>query len=212
MELGRNEAKLQSFRLQTGASHLEGNASLKNFADPQWKASFQGQVDIRIVEALAAIPGLDRGSAELEIAGQGTKGKFTVDGQGTVADGTYRVGTVNLVGVNATTAIHITRNELALTDVQARFARGGSVDGTMRIIHWLNIGEATPGSWSLELRPRLVKSHRLRRVRRRGLMPAISNRELCAHASAARRWLSIMSLVAPPAVHNLGFDTLSAVR
>lgn len=210
MELGRNEAKLQSFRLQTGPSQLEGNASLTDFADPQWKASLRGQVDIRIVEGLAAIPGLDKGNAELEIAGQGTKGNFTVDGQGTVADGTYRVGTVNLVGVNAKTAIHITQDELALTDVQARFPRGGSLDGTMRIIHWLNIGEATPGE--LESRAsaeaRRKPSASTRATQGPDVIVGNQQQGIVRARISGTTLASILSSVAPPAVHNLGFDTI----
>ncbi len=97
------------------------------------KRPFSGNVDIRTFEALAAIPGLDKGNVEMQLTGQGTKSSFIVDGQGKVTDGTYRTGTIHLVGVNAKTAIHITEDELALTNAQAKLPGGGTVDGTLRI-------------------------------------------------------------------------------
>src|SRR5271154_4311802 len=144
MDLGRNEADLQSFRLQTGRSLLEGSASLQDFASPQWKTTLRGKVDIRAVETLAAIPGLNTGSVEVQLTGQGAKNSFTFDGQGKVTDATYHTGTVHLAGVNAKTAIHITEDELALMNAQAKLPGGGTVEGTLRIVHWLSAVAETP--------------------------------------------------------------------
>ena len=200
VEVGRNEANLQSFRLQTGRSMLEGSASVQDFANPQWKTTLNGKVDVRALEALAAIPGLDTGYVEVQLTGQGTKTTFIVDGQGKVTDGTYRTGTIHLVGLNAKTTIHITDDELALTNAQAKLPGGGTVDGTLRIVHWLNTTPEAPP----------VKPAATRAVRKAAaIAPASSQPQGIVRARiSGMTVVSIMSVVASPGDRDLGFDAM----
>lgn len=199
VQLGRNAATLQSFNLQTGPSMLAGRLALQNFADPQWKGSLNGSVDVRLVEAFVSIPGLDKGNVELQLTGQGTMNTFTVDGQSKVTGGAYHTGTIHLAGVNATTALHLNENELTLTNSQAKLAEGGTVDGTLRIVNWS--GSAPP----VPEKPQAAPG-------RRGPPQAPANNKqqgtIRAHISDMTV-ASIMSIVAPPRDANLGFATFA---
>ena len=200
VEVGRNEANLQSLQLQTGRSTLEGNASVQDFANPQWKTTLNGKVDIRTFEALASIPGLETGNVEMQLTGQGTKSSFVVDGQAKVTDGTYRTGTVHLVGVNAKTAIHVTDDELALTNAQATLPGGGTVDGTLRIVHWLNTAPEAP-----PVTPAASRAAR----KADAIALASSQPQGAVRARISRMALtSIMAVVASPGDRDLGFDTM----
>ena len=199
VQLERNAATLQSFNLQTGPSTLAGRLALQNFADPQWKGSLNGSVDVRLVEAFVSIPGLDKGNVELQLTGQGTMNTFTVDGQSKVTGGAYHTGTIHLAGVNATTALHLNENELTLTNSQAKLAEGGTVDGTLRIVNWS--GSAPP----VPEKPQAAPG-------RRGPPQAQANNKqqgtIRAHISDMTV-ASIMSIVAPPRDANLGFATFA---
>jgi len=200
IDLGRNEANLQSFRLQTGSSVLEGSASLQDFANPQWKTKLNGKVDIQAVEALAAIPGLDRGNVEMQLTGQGTKSSFILDGQGKVTDGTYHTGTIRLAGVNAKTALHITDDELALTNAQAKLPGGGTVEGTLRIVHWLNTTTEAPPVQAASSRA----ARKAAAIALAGSQPQGIVRARISGMTVA----SIMSVVASPGDRDLGFDAM----
>lgn len=199
VQLGRNAATLQSFNLQTGPSMLAGRLALQNFADPQWKGSLNGSVNVRLVEAFVSIPGLDKGNVELQLTGQGTMNTFTVDGQSKVTGGAYHTGTIHLAGVNATTALHLNEDELTLTNSQAKLAEGGTVDGTLRIVNWS--GSAPP----VPEKPQAAPG-------RRGPPQAPANNKqqgtIRAHISDMTV-ASIMSIVAPPRDANLGFATFA---
>lgn len=207
IDAGRNQANLQSMQLQTGASVLNASGSLQNFADPQWQFKMQGKMDIREVQALADIPGLNQGQVDLAIQGSGAKTNFTVDGQGRVTGATYHADSIHLANVNAETTLHLTPDELTLTKLRARLATGGLVDGDLRIVHWLNPSPSAPAP-----APRAARKTTAR-------LPApipvpipvpIEDRRQqgTIHARISGMTLtSVMSMVAPPHYRNLGFDT-----
>jgi translocation and assembly module TamB len=202
MQVGRNEADVQSFRLQTGRSVLQGSASLEDFADPKWKTSLTGNADVRVFEALAQIPGLEAGVVDLQLTGQGTKSAFTVDGQTKVTGAAYRTGTIHLTGVNAKTNVHMTGDELTLTNAQARLPEGGTVDGALRIVHWLS-----PGTTS---RPEAV-SGKTRAARKAAAIAAANQQQGTTRARINGMTVaSIMSIVALPGHRDLGFATIAS--
>lgn len=193
LDAGRNVTNLQSFQLRTGSSVLNATASLNNFADPKWKLSAEGKIDVREVEALASVPGLERGIAELNLKGQGTKSVFSIDGRSNVTGASYRQATVNITGANAETTIHMTQDELALTGIHARLPFGGKVDGDLRILHWLH------GSVSLAKKDRVPSK----------TTPVASQQGIIRVQIAGFNVASIMSIVAPPQYRDLGFDSVA---
>jgi translocation and assembly module TamB len=177
LSLGRNEADLQSMRLQTGPTTLDAKASLKNFADPKWDLQTQGKVDLREVEALANIYGLSDGLVALQLSGQGSKTAFVVDGKADVTRAAYHAGSFHIVGASASTQIHLTQDELRLTKVHTSLAQGGVVDADLSIVNWLHANANNKQKGTIRADIRGVSL------------------------------LSIMSLVVPGRYSDLGFDT-----
>ena len=95
-DLSRTGAVLSQLQLQTGdspkkGSLLEASGSLQNYADPQIEILATGSIDLREIEALTAIPGIDEGIAELQLGAKGNIGNFTVDGNAKVTGAAYRI-------------------------------------------------------------------------------------------------------------------------
>lgn len=194
LELERNQINLQSLRLKSGNSHLDANGTLVNFADPTWTLQAKGGVELAEVEALTEIPGLSRGSVELDVQGKGHKSDFTVNGKSSVTGGSYQAGSIHLAGVNADTNLHITRDELDLMGIQAKLAQGGLIDGNMKITQWLQPGTSS----AVRPLPRTVTARNANPEVQRGTIRAqLHGIELA----------SIMAIVAPPHYTELGFDT-----
>ena len=137
-ELERNRVTLQSLRLQSGKSQLNVSGTLENFADPAWKMQVKGTIELEEVEVLGEVSGLRQGQAQVDLQGSGNRSSFAVSGQCGVADASYHAGSIHLTGVNATTGVRITPDELDLTGARAQLAEGGYVDGQVKIEHWLS--------------------------------------------------------------------------
>jgi translocation and assembly module TamB len=135
--MGRNTLSVPQLHFTAGASTLAAHVSLSNFADPHWQLSAKGTIDLREAEALAAIPGIDRGVVSLDLRGQGTKALFSVEGPVRLASATYRTSSVNLGGLNVATTLHMTQDLLNLQDIRASLASGGSLTGDLTLDQWL---------------------------------------------------------------------------
>ncbi len=199
--LGRNVFEVQSLRLQTGESVLDASATVTNFASPLWKGQAQGSVDLREIEALSEVPGLDRGLVALQLTGHGDRNTFNVDGNAGVTSATYHTGSIHIAGASATAQLHLTRDEISLPEVKAKLAGGGTVDAQLRILHWLN----TPASQAVpDLPPATERA--LRKARK---VNADTGRQQGTIRAKIRgiSLYSIMSMVAPPHYSDLGFDT-----
>ncbi len=123
---------------------FEASGSLQNYADPQIEVLATGSIDLREIEALTAVPGIDQGTADLQLGAKGNLSNFTVDGNAKVTGASYRLPEVQVSGVNASTTVHITQDEIVLTALKARLAEGGSVDGELRLRNWLAPTPAAP--------------------------------------------------------------------
>ena len=181
IELERNQVTLQSLTLKTGRQQLALSGTLTGFTNPTWKFKAKGSLELAEVESLSEVPGLSVGRVDLDLHGSGTLSSFTVDGQSWISDAAYQAGSIHLTGVDADTRLHLTQDELSLSDIQARLARGGFVEGEMRVTHWL------PGAQKAG-----------KKEPQRGMVRA----QLHAIPLA-----SIMGVVAPPHYTELGFDT-----
>jgi translocation and assembly module TamB len=208
-DVSRTGLVLSQLQLQTGAtakqSHLlEASGSLQNYADPRIELAVKGSVDVREVEALTAVPGLAAGIAELQIKGNGSVAKFAIDGKAKVTGAAYRIPEVRVSGVNGSTAIHITQDELSLTGLKASLQQGGSLDGELHLFHWL---EPTPAAPTKKETVAAVaeKSQKLPAppvaTASRGSIRAQ------VHGIALR---TILEITAPEAFDDLGFETASS--
>jgi translocation and assembly module TamB len=131
--LGRNAAELTSFRLKTASSVLDASGSIVNYSNPQWNVATTGEVDVRELEALTEIEGLKRGIAtlNLRVKGEGAD-KFSLDGQAKVKGGAYTTVDVTLQGVDASTDVHASQDELLLSNAVAKLRQGGVIEGEFR--------------------------------------------------------------------------------
>jgi translocation and assembly module TamB len=69
-ELGRDAAELQRLVFTTGkSSKLEGTASLKNFAKPEWQAAVKGSLELKQLSVLANVDGLNAGIVSVDLKG-----------------------------------------------------------------------------------------------------------------------------------------------
>jgi translocation and assembly module TamB len=220
-DAGRNEVTIPSLVLTSGDSSLSANAHLSDFNDPHWQMSAKGSIDLRQAEALAAVPGLDRGVVALDLHGIGTKALFTVDGATRLADVTYKTPTIGISGLSAATKVHITQDEVSLTDLAARLARGGEIDAEAHLYNWLAPSApqaSAPAAAALQPRAKVAATARAPRSVNNTVAANTSNRVTKAQVSrgVVKAHLSgftlptILSIIAPPKFQNLGFTTTAS--
>lgn len=202
LALERNRVDLQSFDLRTGNSQLHLSGALVNFAHPAWGLQAKGSVALASVETLTGIPGINRGEVRLDLQGGGNKSTFQVNGRSSVRGASYHAGTIHLAGFSADMRLHLTQDEISLTSFQARLAKGGVIDGDLKIVHWLHA--VPPPAAVPNLPPATV--HAKRKAQSVAAKPAVQRGTIHArlhHLDLA----SIMAIVAPPHFTELGFDT-----
>ena len=69
-EVGRDTAILQAFDFVTGAdSEIKATAAIKNFANPEWQAKIVGALELKQIQVLGGVDGLDAGTVDLDIGG-----------------------------------------------------------------------------------------------------------------------------------------------
>jgi len=205
-DLSRTGAVLSQLQLQTGSSPKEGSllevsGSLQNYADPQVEFAANGSIDVREVEALTAVPGLERGIAELRLTAKGNLSAFTVDGNAKVLGATYRIPDVQVSGVNGSADIHITQDEIAVTALRARLPEGGSFEGELRIANWLAPTPAAP-----------TRKEAVAAVAKKSQnLPAPEIGQVATGSIRGQvrdiTLRSVMRAVAPVSYQDLGFDT-----
>jgi translocation and assembly module TamB len=214
-DLSRTGAVLSQFRLQTGTSPNEGGilqaaGSIENYADPKFDLKLNGTVDVREVEALTAVPGLEHGTAELQLQGNGTLSRFTVEGKSTITDAAYRTPEVRVSGVNGSALIHITQDELALTALKARLPEGGGIDGELHLTNWLAPTPAEPA------RREAVKGRAGTVAKKPPNLPVPSASPVTTGRVSARiqgiTLRTTLRAVAPQNMDDLGFDTAASGR
>ena len=72
VEAARDAVDLKTLHFTTGKTNLQASGNLVHYANPQWKVSAGGTVELAEVTALGAVDGLRRGSVELAVTGQGS--------------------------------------------------------------------------------------------------------------------------------------------
>ncbi len=235
-DAGRNSVNIPSLHFDSGQSSLAVNANLSNFSDPHWQLAAKGTIDVREAEALESVPGLDSGVVALDLNGQGTKALFTVDGTTKLGGVTYRTSSANVSGLSAETRVHITQDELSLTDLRARLASGGAVSAEAHLYNWLSqpappeqdavsakqAAGKTPGARAAQANPsasdKLAATARAAHEANRAVAQATSNPAAKSKVSRGEvraklsgfTLQSILAMIAPPKYRNLGFSTNAA--
>ena len=147
VELARNAMQLDGLHFVSGASKLDASGSLKDFTQLHWRLGANGAVDLREIAALAAVEGLGTGTAGLAIKGEGTgTANFDVTGNLDLKNVDYKTPSLLLTGLNATTSLRATQDEITLPDLKARLRQGGGVDVDAKVLHWLPPAAPAPGA------------------------------------------------------------------
>ncbi len=69
-QLGRDMAALTAFDFHSGEhSELQASGSLNHFNNPQWDAKVSGELELKQIQILGGVQGLDAGTLDLDIAG-----------------------------------------------------------------------------------------------------------------------------------------------
>jgi translocation and assembly module TamB len=185
VEAARDAVELKALHFTTGKTSLQGSGTLIHYANPQWKLSAGGTVELAEVTALGALDGLRSGSVELALTAQGSgASQYAVDGTAKLINVSYAIPYVQSIdGLNATTRLHITPDEISLPGVVARPRQGGIINADVRYLNW-----SSPDN----------------------LPPSAPKRQVMGiHARVHGVLLSTVLLtVADPGYRDYGFDTL----
>ena len=162
VELARNAMQLDGLHFLSGASRLDASGSLSDFTQMHWRLGANGTIDLREVAALAAVEGLGPGQAGLALKGQGTgTANFDVTGNLRLNDVGYKTPSLLLTGLNASTSLRATQDEITLPDLKARLRQGGGVDVDAKLLHWLPPAAPAPGQPAAKAPPQqaTIRTH-----------------------------------------------------
>jgi translocation and assembly module TamB len=202
VEMARNALKLDGLHFVSGdrvsgRSKLDASGALNDFTKLNWQIGVNGAIDLREVAALAAVQGLERGVAGLQIQGQGSGVKaFDVTGNVQLKDGTYRQSYLLLSGINATTSLHATQDAVTLPNVKVRLRQGGGADASAKLVNYLTpaptVQPAAAVTSSKKPAPKTVSPQQEASIHARifGIRPEM-----------------VFEIIAVPKYENLGFDT-----
>jgi translocation and assembly module TamB len=182
VEAAPDAVDIKGLHFTTGKTSLEASGSLTHFAQPQWKLSASGPVELAELTGLGVVDGFRRGSVNLAVTAHGTgANEYVIDGNAKVINTSYAIEYFWIDGVNATTHLHITPSEISLPDLVARPRQGGIVYAALRFLNWSAPDSLpkTPGAQVLNIRARV-----------RGVLLT-----------------TVLESVVPPHYRNLGFDT-----
>jgi translocation and assembly module TamB len=182
IDLSSDAVELKTLHFSTEKAQLQISGNLTHFAHPQWKGAMNGAVELGELTAMGLVDGFRRGSVDLAVTGQGTgDGQYALDGNAKVVNASYAIEYFWIDGVNLSTRLHITPDEIALPDIVGRPRQGGIVQATLRYLHWnAPDGPAkAPGAQVMSVRARV-----------RGV-----------------RLTTVLASVVPPHWRDLGFDT-----
>ena len=182
VEAAPDAVDLKTLHFTSQKTSLQASGSLTHFARPQWNLSTNGTVDLAEVTALGAVDGFKRGSVDLALTGQGSgTDQYVLDGQAKVVNASYAIEYFWADGVNATTHLHVTPDEITLPDLVGRPRQGGTVNAALRFLHWQapDRPAKAPGAQVMSIRARV----------------------------SGVRLSTVLASVVPPHYRDLGFDT-----
>jgi translocation and assembly module TamB len=201
VEAARDAVELKTLHFTTGKTRFQGSGTLVHYANPQWKLSAGGTVELAELTTVGVVDGFRRGSVELAVTAQGSGiAKYGVDGNAKVMNAGYVIPYVYIEGMNATTRLHITPDEIVLTDLVGRPRQGGIINAELHYLNWSAPDNPTPASPA----PDKTKRAPLRATEPPPVRPVMSIR---ARVHGVRL-STVLESVAERGYQNLGFDTL----
>jgi translocation and assembly module TamB len=158
IEAAPDSVDLRTLHFTTEKTRLQLSGKLAHLAHPQWQGTANGTVELAELTTMGLVDGFRRGSVDLSVTGQGSgDGQYVVDGKAKVMNASYVIDYFWIDGVNATTRLHITPDEITLPDLVGRPRQGGIVEASLRYLHWAApFGPAkAPGAQVMNIRARV---------------------------------------------------------
>ncbi len=198
VDLAPNEAKLTGLHFSSGDSTLEASADVVDFNQPHWKIAAKGAIDLREVASLADVDGLGPGTAVLNIAGQGTGAtQFDVNGNAALHNASYKSPAVLISGLNASTNLRITQDEIVVPNLNLKLREGGSLEGSLNFMHWMAPAPSTTIT---------AAQKTTRPIATKGPAPEQQQAKISLKLSGIRMQ-TLLEMAAAKKYQNLGFDT-----
>ena len=195
---GRGEAKLTGLHFSSGDSSLEASANIKNFDNPHWQLAAKGSVDLREVAALAGVDGLQSGTVDLNVSGQGIAAtKFDVDGNAALHNASFKNTALLITGLNAATNLRVTQDEITAPDFEAKLRQGGVINASVQLLHWL--APAPPTTVT-------AAQKTARPIATRGPAPEQQQAKIAVRIRGIRMQ-TLLEMAAAKKYQDLGFDT-----
>ena len=137
VEAAHDAVDLKNLHFTTGKTTLNASGTLVHYSNPQWKLSTEGTVELAELTTLGAVDGFRRGSVQLAATAQGNEASpYVVDGNAKVINAGYVIPYVYIDGLNLTTRLHITPDEIVLSDLVGRPRQGGIVNAELHYLNW----------------------------------------------------------------------------
>ncbi len=203
LEAGTDQVAVKSLQFSTGQSQLQATGDLRGFAQPQWQFTTSGTIELPELTALGAVEGFRRGTVDLSLTGHGNgSSQFVVDGSAKINRADYSIPYFVIDGLDGTTRVHITPQEITLPDLVARPRQGGIVNANVRYVDWS--APALPPPAQREKRTSLSR----RPDRSAPAKPAAVTPVMTIRARVRGVRLStVLSSVVERRYQDLGFDT-----
>jgi translocation and assembly module TamB len=158
VDLASDAMDIKAAHFSSDKTKLQASGRLVHFANPQWTLSTDGTVDLTEVTALGLVDGFTRGSVDLAMKGQGSgSNQYVLEGKAKVINASYAIEDFWIDGLNATTGLHITPDEISLPDLVARPRQGGIINAAFRYLHWMApfSSPKAPGAQVMSVRARV---------------------------------------------------------
>ncbi len=142
MDFTRNAAYLRSFQI---TAHSKGSpdrqlnvvGELLDFTRPHWKATVQGDLDLKLIEPATGFPNTPEGIAKLNLTAEGQEGEFRIDGTVHADNAAYVDVGVVARGIVLDARVHADPVHLQITNVIARLKPGGQLEGEVLLDRWI---------------------------------------------------------------------------
>ena len=198
-----NHFHLDHLTFLTADSRLNITGNLNNYAHPHFRAQATGSLDLRALEPLTGLTGIQSGILHLQAQANGTPANYALQGAALLHNFIYQPQPRQVVSFSAQSQFLLTQNKISATGFRAQFTGGGSASGNLDILHWLRITQ-TP--------PRTQHSRRWFFLRKK-LPPTGAPRPEPPTTGNLRIRLAglplatLLHAVAPPPFADLGFNT-----
>jgi translocation and assembly module TamB len=121
---------------------LEVTGNLEDFTHPRWHAHVQGDLDMRLLDAITGYGDAPEGLARLDLVAAGQQNAsqqaaFQIDGGIHIDGGSYIGAGVTATGITLDTRVHADGKQLLISGIVARLRQGGQLEGTVALEPWL---------------------------------------------------------------------------